>query len=144
MEDNLQDNKMEENLEQRQEEVYSAPEATSTEPASSIQENKVVTMLSYVGLLVLIPLLTKAKESAFVKYHVKQGLVLLIAGLAIGIVSFIPFIGWIVGFATTIAVIVLAIMGILNVSNEQMKPLPMIGQYADDLYNALNIDSQLK
>ena len=40
--------------------------------------NKVMAILSYFGILVLIPIFA-AKDDAFARYHANQGLVLLIA-----------------------------------------------------------------
>lgn len=87
-------------------------------------------VLCYLGILVLIPLLTDAKNDPFVKFHIKQGLVLLIFAIAINLVAVIPVLGWLVGFVGWIASIVFMIMGIINVVNGQEKELPWIGQYA--------------
>jgi len=91
-------------------------------------ENRtLMAVLAYVGILVLVPLLTDAKKDPFVKYHVKQGLVLLITGIIVGAISWIPLIGWAAG----IIVFILFIMGILNALNGKEQPLPIIGQFAD-------------
>ncbi|MDP3970683.1 MAG: hypothetical protein Q8P90_03205 [bacterium] len=54
-----------------------------------IDENKVIAALSYLGILVFIPLLAK-KDSKFAQAHAKQGVVMFIAMLF----GAIPFIGW--------------------------------------------------
>ncbi|PIU42518.1 MAG: hypothetical protein CO034_00700 [Parcubacteria group bacterium CG_4_9_14_0_2_um_filter_35_11] len=77
--------------------------------------------------LFFVPLLTDAKNDPFVKYHVKQGLVLFIAGIIAGFVSWFPIIGWIIG----ILVFVDWIIGIVNAANGQEKPIPLIGQFAE-------------
>jgi len=92
--------------------------------------NKSIALLSYIGLLVLVPLLT-AKDDEFVQFHAKQGLVLLIAAIAIAVVNIIPILGQIVSLIGGLACLVLAVMGIINVLNGERKPLPLIGQYAD-------------
>ncbi len=88
-------------------------------------------ILCYIGILVLIPLLTDAKNDAFVKFHIKQGLTLLIFDIIISIVAAVPIIGWIVAIVGSIVVLVLFIMGIINAAGGQEKQLPIIGQYAD-------------
>lgn len=93
-----------------------------------VQENKVIAFLSYLGLLVLIPLLAK-KDSPFAQFHAKQGLVLLIAWVALGIISWIPFIGWVIGIIGLIVLAVFGIMGIINALSGQAKELPLIGQF---------------
>jgi len=68
-------------------------------------------------------------ESSFVKFHVKQGIILTI-GWVIGLVLY-PMLG--LGFLIHVAIIVLSIMGIINVSEGEMKDLPVIGDLAKKL-----------
>lgn len=108
--------------------------AEETKPAaSSGGKNIGMAVLCYFGILVLIPLLTDAKNEAFVKFHIKQGLVLLIAYVIIGAVSAIPFLGWIVGGIAWIVLLVLFIMGIINAAGGKEVPLPIIGQFGDKI-----------
>jgi len=80
-----------------------------------VEKGKGMAWLSYVGILWLVPLLAM-KENAFAKFHVKQGIMLTIYGLAVGVVGgAIPILGWfIIAPVGSIIVIVLAIMGIVN------------------------------
>lgn len=89
-------------------------------------------LLSYIGILVLVPLLA-AKEDEFVQFHAKQGLVLLIAGVIGMFIGVIPIIGWILAPFITLAWLVFAILGIMNVVGNKKKELPIIGQYADKI-----------
>ncbi len=89
--------------------------------------NKIYNILAYVGILFLIGLIAAPNEPD-VKFHVNQGLVLCLLGIAVGIVSIIPIIGWIIGFAGSIFCLVLAIMGIINASKNEQKELPLIGK----------------
>lgn len=82
-------------------------------------------VLAYLGILVLVPLFA-AKESAFARFHVNQGLLLLIAEVICGVVSVIPFIGFL-GWIISVAIAVFAIIGIINATKGEMKPLPLIG-----------------
>jgi len=95
-----------------------------------IEQNKVISALSYLGILVLIPLLVK-KESPYTQFHAKQGLVLLIAWIAIWVVAIIPILGWIVSIVGTVFLFVLVIMGIVNSLSGQTKELPLIGKFGD-------------
>ncbi len=58
-----------------------------------IDDNKVVAALSYLWILVFIPLFLK-KDSKFAQEHAKQGLVMFIAGLIGMFVFWVPLIGW--------------------------------------------------
>ncbi len=89
--------------------------------------NKIYNILAYVGILFLIGLIAAPNEPD-VKFHVNQGLVLCLLGIAVGIVSIIPIIGWIIGFAGSIFCLVLAIMGIINAAKNEQKELPLIGK----------------
>ncbi|MDD3679302.1 MAG: DUF4870 domain-containing protein [Candidatus Shapirobacteria bacterium] len=99
-----------------------------TSKASS--DNKMIAVLSYIGILVLIPLLA-AKDDEFAQFHAKQGLVLFLAALAVGLVGMIPVLGWLVAFFGGIGCLVLSVMGIINVVNGERKQLPLVGQFAD-------------
>jgi len=74
----------------------------------------------------------KMKQSAFAKYHAKQGLVLLIADLIVCAICMVPFIGWIIGWILNIGLVILMIIGIINGLNGQQKPLPLIGKFAEN------------
>lgn len=102
--------------------------ATDYSVNQDAQQNKVMGILAYLGILFVVPLIA-AKESRFAMYHANQGLVLFLFGMATGLVALIPFLGWIVGFAGWAVSVVLMIMGIINAANGQMKPLPLIGKY---------------
>lgn len=94
-----------------------------------IEENKVMAVLAYVGILVLVPLLA-AKDSKFAQYHAKQGLVVFIAEIILVVINVIPVVGWIVSFIGFIIVLILSIMGIVNALNGKEKELPILGQFA--------------
>jgi len=97
------------------------------------QKNTGMSIICYIWILVLIPLLTDAKNDPFVKFHIKQGLVLLIASLIGGVVAgIIPVVGWfVIAPILSIFILVLAIMGIINAASGQEKQLPVIGQFGD-------------
>ncbi len=56
--------------------------------AQDISSNKVLALVSYLGILVLIPIFA-AKDSKFAKFHANQGLTLLIGNLALAVVEFV-------------------------------------------------------
>ncbi|OGH91527.1 MAG: hypothetical protein A2534_02285 [Candidatus Magasanikbacteria bacterium RIFOXYD2_FULL_39_9] len=82
-------------------------------------------------ILFFVPLLTDAKNDPFVKFHVKQGLILFIACVASAIFIRLPVIGWILMVPLNIFLFVAWIMGILNALSGKQKHLPFIGEYAD-------------
>lgn len=96
--------------------------------AADIEQNKVMGILAYLGILFLVPLLA-APNSRFAKYHANQGLILFIFGMAGAVVLLVPFLGWIIGGVIWVAHIVFIIMGIINAAGGKMVPLPLIGQF---------------
>ncbi|MCL1829628.1 MAG: zinc-ribbon domain-containing protein [Oscillospiraceae bacterium] len=88
----------------------------------------ILALLCYFGILLLIPYIIRP-GSQFVKYHANQGLLLLLLGIACGVVSIIPILGWIVGVVAGIFTAVCWVIGIINVLRGRMNPLPIIGKY---------------
>ncbi len=97
---------------------------------ADIQNNKIMAVLAYIGILFLVPLLA-AKDSKFARFHANQGLVLFLAdiivGIASGILVWIPIIGWLISLVLSIALFVFMIIGIVNAAQGQAKELPLIG-----------------
>lgn len=91
-----------------------------------INDGKVMSVLAYLGCLLLIPLIA-ANKNKFVRFHLNQGLILLIASVIGGLVSFIPYVGTVLNSAIAIVVFVFMVMGIVNACQGQMKGLPLIG-----------------
>lgn len=104
------------------EEVHVTPDP------NDVQNNKVMAVLAYLGILFLIPLLA-AKESPYARYHTNQGLILFIFIFVCSILGVIPVLGWIIAIVGYIFWIVCAIMGIINAIGGKMKPLPLIGKF---------------
>ncbi|EKE20296.1 MAG: hypothetical protein ACD_8C00022G0002 [uncultured bacterium] len=107
---------MEENKEKQEEKVLKGE-------SRDIEENKWWTVLSYLGVLVIIPLIAK-KDSKFAQFHVKQGLVLLVAWA----LSWLPF-----GPIIALVAFVFSIIGIINVLSGEMKKLPIVGDLAEKI-----------
>ncbi len=96
------------------------------------QQNTVMCVLAYLGILSLIPYLAE-KNDDYVQYHAKQGVNLFIIEIIIsvlcGILSVIPFIGFIgsiVGSICSLLFLVLSILGIVAAVKGERKPLPIV------------------
>ena len=88
---------------------------------------KVTSIFAYLGIIFwLIAFLAGDKEGA--KFHLNQGLVLILTAFIGSFVAFIPFIGWICSCVISIAVLVFMIMGIVSACKDEEKPLPLIGK----------------
>ncbi len=93
------------------------------------QDKDLIAILSYFGILFLIPLLV-SKDKPFVQFHAKQGLVLFIAEIATTLVAWIPILGWIGAPILYVVWVVFSIIGIVNVLGGKQNPLPIIGKLA--------------
>jgi uncharacterized membrane protein len=101
-----------------------ADSAPKTVTKEDINKNKTNAILCYLGILIIIPFLNEeAKKSPFVQFHLNQGLVLLIGGVIVGAISWIPIIGWIIG----IAWFVIWIMALISAASGEMKRAPLVG-----------------
>ena len=113
-------------------------DSTSEFAQEDIDSNKGMAVLSYLGILFLVPLFA-AKDSMYARFHLNQGIILFIANIASGIILgvssiiliFIPFIGILVAqiieLAISALVLILMIIGIVNAATGKAKKLPLIG-----------------
>lgn len=119
---------------------------------SDVEKNKYINILSYLGILFLIPLFT-AKGSKYTRFHVNQGLVLFIVEVAYNIIRaifmtilsasmfagdyyymFSPMYGLYALINTILSIVnlaftALAIYGIYNTCTGKVKELPVIGKF---------------
>lgn len=104
-----------------------APRPEKADP-SDVEKNKGMAILAYI--IFFIPILA-AKDSKFAMYHANQGLILFLAWVAVSIVgTVVPFIGWFIIWPLgSLFLIVVWVMGLINASKGEMKPLPLIGGF---------------
>ena len=108
-------------------------DTTAAFSPADIEKNKVMGILSYLGILVLIPIFA-AKDSPYARFHANQGLVLMIAEVVYSIATRI--INSIVGLSllrtilsiVSLLFLALAILGIVNAVNGKAKKLPLFGE----------------
>jgi len=104
---------------------------TSQFNKADVEQNKIMAVFAYFGILFIIPLLA-APNSQYAKFHANQGLVLFICEIIVSVVSGIVtgilwFIGPIVGSLLGLLIFILMIIGIINASQGNAKELPLIG-----------------
>jgi uncharacterized membrane protein len=88
-------------------------------------------VLAYLGPLVFIPFVL-AKDVPFVKFHVKQGLVLFVLEAILWVLVEIMMF-WILApivMVVNIGLLVLSIIGIINVVQNKQVEIPLLGKYA--------------
>jgi uncharacterized membrane protein len=109
-----------------------------------IDEAKVVAAIGYLGILCIIPLVTPPGNK-FAKFHGRQGLVLLIAEIVLGVaMTILGFIlglagplGWIliqlISVVVGLGILVVIIMGIVKAANGEYWKMPVLGDFAAKL-----------
>lgn len=128
------------------ENLNNTTDSTADFDKADIEQNKVMAILSYFGILVFVPIFA-AKDSKFARYHANQGLTLFIALFGWWIVDYIltmllrsllwrglglweiySLCGTVLNLVY-IVFTVLAVIGIINALNGKAKELPVIGKY---------------
>jgi uncharacterized membrane protein len=99
-------------------------------PPQGVANNNGMAILAYLGILIVIPFLTEAHKDPYVKFHLKQGLALIIMEIVAMFIIAIPILGWIASPILWLASLVFIIIGIMNAASGKMKELPFIGQFA--------------
>ena len=110
-----------------------------------IENGKLMALLSYIGILALIPYFAE-KENKYVRFHAIQGLNLLIINLVVSAASFvvaivatvlfiIPIIGRILGYLlylviglVPVGLLVISILGVVYSLQGNAKELPIVNQ----------------
>jgi uncharacterized membrane protein len=110
-----------------------------------IKSDKIMFILSYLGLLALVPLLL-AKEDEDIKWHARQGLTLAVATLLIFLsfwflittIAHLPIVGWIIGviigllqFLIGIGVIIISLFAIMKALHGERWRIPIIADIAE-------------
>ncbi|MGD9560497.1 MAG: hypothetical protein AB7V55_07825 [Oscillospiraceae bacterium] len=114
-----------------------------------MQNNKLMAILSYLGIVVAVPLFM-GKESKFARFHNNQGLILLLLEVAYGTLRSIivnvlraifvnVYALWNVYWLYNTIVIILnvlwlafvafSVIGIVNAAQGKKQPLPLIGKF---------------
>jgi len=92
-------------------------------------KNRIFAAVSYLWILVLIPILYK-RDNEFIMFHARQGLVVLIASFFSSLISWIPSLGYYLSMIAGLGLAVLALLGIINALDGKQWEMPILGKYA--------------
>ncbi len=87
----------------------------------------------FLGIIGFLIIFLAKKEDKYAMYYAKQSLVLFIVAVAAFIIGMIPLLGWVIAPILTLIVFILWIIGLVYSVSGQMKPIPLVGKYADKL-----------
>jgi len=100
--------------------------------SSNTQLIAIISYLAFIGWIIAF-ILYQNDKSEFAIYHLRQSLGLNILGI-LGMAFFwIPFIGWI----ASILFFVLWLMGFISAAQGETKPVPLIGDFIQDLFKGI-------
>jgi uncharacterized membrane protein len=121
--------------------------AAPVKAAKGSDDNMIFGILAYLlGIIGFLIVLLAKRDNKFAMYHAKQSLVLTIVALIVFIpgtiiaiiFGLIPVIGWIIALliwlvemVVLLGLLIFVVLGIINVVNNQMKPLPVIGRFGE-------------
>jgi uncharacterized membrane protein len=107
---------------------------TDTSPAAPASEDRTVAILAYItiiGFIVAI-VLHSSKKTALGAFHLRQVLGLILTaigfGVCVAVLAFIPILGWLFIGCGWLALLALAVIGLINAASGQMKPVPVLGE----------------
>ena len=95
-------------------------------------EEKAFSSLAYVGVLCLVSALVK-KDSKFVKFHIRQGMVLFIIEVVAGLLIVIPVLGHIVLLLISLLCGILSLIGIIHALMGNKWEIPFIKTWAEKM-----------
>ncbi len=101
---------------------------------SGIQENLAGLLCYVLGWVTGIVFLVIEKENRFVRFHAAQSIVVFGTFTVVMIVlSFIPFVGWILNWLLSIAALITWVVLIYKAYQGQMVKVPIAGNIAENL-----------
>jgi uncharacterized membrane protein len=105
----------------------SVVEPETLEDIADIKESWLYAMLSYISVLVFVPLLTR-KDDPFVNYHIRQGLVIL-GGTIISLIVTV----WFPRFGSMLFLLFLlvSVVGIVTTLQGRQWRIPIVGHIAE-------------
>ncbi len=107
-------------------------------PMEDVEEGKLFAILGYIiPIVFIVPLIQK--DNNFSLFHAKQVLLLVLACVATAVLTAIPVLGCIT-FFIFLPILVLVIMGLINAIQGQYKPMPFVGQYAEEWFKGIKVE----
>lgn len=92
-----------------------------------------IAYITFVGLIIAV-VMNKDKKEEFANYHIKQSLGLALTGLAVGILSIIPYLGWIIWIVGIIVLTYMWVMGLMNAINKRQVAVPLLGEKYEEWF----------
>ncbi len=111
----------------------------NTQTTTTPSEGKNIAIIAYITIvgLIIAFVMNNDKKNAFAAFHIRQSLGLGITGLAVGILSLIPYLGWIIYLLGILALLYMWIMGLMNAINEKEQTVPFLGDKFSEWFKGI-------
>ena len=106
------------------------------ENQSSSMDPKIIAVISYLALIgwIIAFIIYQNNKSELAIFHIRQALGINIIGFLGAFIFWIPFLGW----ALAIFLLVLWLMGLIYAIQGEAKPVPLIGDFIQDLFKGIH------
>lgn len=114
----------------------------NTNTGTQQMDGKSIAIISYLTIVgwVIALVMNSNNKSQLAIYHIRQSLFIMLVGIAFYIVQtmllFIPYLSWLISlllFPVGLALFVLWVMGLISAINGEEKPIPIVGEKAQQL-----------
>lgn len=96
----------------------------------------IISYLTAIGLIIAF-VLNNEKRNDFTTYHIRQSLGIFLSMFIFGMLSYLPFIGWIISILGFVLLVILWISGVMNAVNGNKKPVPILGEYFNSIFSGI-------
>ncbi|WP_293944980.1 MULTISPECIES: hypothetical protein [unclassified Sphingobacterium] len=106
---------------------------------TSSNDGKTVAIISYLTLIGLIAaiIMNNKEKTALGQFHIRQSVGIMVTGLALGLLRFIPGIGGIMMNIVGIILLIALILGLIAAFSGEKKALPFIGEKYQQWFNMI-------
>ena len=87
----------------------------------------IVAYITWVGLIIAF-VMNIDKKNTFAAFHIRQSVGIWLTGTALGLIAYIPFLGWLVAMVGWLLVLVMWVMGLFNAIGGKQTPVPVLGE----------------
>lgn len=113
---------------------------TQNPPADNGKTAAIVGYITLIGWLIAYFAMYKDNKTSLAGYHLRQSLLLMLTGIALGILNavlmFVPGVYYVI-MCLQLVLFVFWILGLIAAINEQEKPIPVIGSMAQSMFSGI-------
>ena len=123
--------------------VQQTPNNSGNTGFGTTDNGKTIALVSYITFIgwIVAYVMHSSQKTSLGAFHLRQSLFLFLVGFVLYIANlcffFIPYFGWIINVALSLAgigIFILWIMGLVGAINGEQKPVPIVGETAQRLF----------